>query len=338
MDMYLIWNYLNHDEISIYRVFAPSSDVSIPSRLCGHPIVKLAPYCFSARRFLPEEFYFSGVNGQQVPKKYHDFDEILPILKQTGCNEICGKALEKIFLPDTVTTLGAYCFYDCRKLMQMTVGSSLITIENDTFMNCHQLSSLFIEGTVKKPSGLKQILNQVSWYLEVSFFHGKEIEVKIIFPEYFETYDEIAPAHLFGRNITGEGFRARQSFQNGVLELTQYDSIFQKACAEETEMVCCQIAYNRILYPVDLKENAKTLYADYIKEHGMAIGKMQIESRDLNGLEFLISSHFFSDEVLKRIVPYAAEKEWPEGSAALLRLQKSYGTPAKPRYSFDENW
>ncbi len=47
-----------------------------------------------------------------------------------------------------------------------------------------------------------------------------------MYPEYYESYDELGPAHIFELNLTGEGFRARQCFKEGVILLNAYDEIF----------------------------------------------------------------------------------------------------------------
>ena len=57
-----------------------------------------------------------------------------------------------------------------------------------------------------------------------------------MYPEYTESYDEIAPAHIFGRNITGEGFRARQQFQDGIVQFAGYDAIYPKVIAENRRL------------------------------------------------------------------------------------------------------
>ena len=84
-------------------------------------------------------------------------------------------------------------------------------------------------------------------------------EAVLFYPEYFESYDEIAPAHIFGRNIEERGFRARQSFLNGAVDFVQYDTIFPKACAEENDKTLQKIVTDRLLYPVDLKEVAREI-------------------------------------------------------------------------------
>ncbi len=39
---------------------------------------------------------------------------------------------------------------------------------------------------------------------------------------------------FFELNLTGEGFRARQCFKEGVILLNAYDEIFPQACVEES--------------------------------------------------------------------------------------------------------
>lgn len=355
--VWLLWNYTDDGQACIYRVFSHISKVTLPSHIYHFAVARLAPYCFANRRMLPESFYLYECRTEEeqavdsvrachdfeealpMLRLYHDFEDVLPVLGNTGCHEICGNDLENIVLPDTVRMLGAYCFFDCRDLTGMTVSRYLTMIENDVFMNCSRLASIFINGTVKEPSGLRQIVSQISWYLEVSFIQNEKVEITVIFPEYFETYDEIAPAHLFGRNISGEGFRARQCFQNGIFDLAQYDSIFQKMCVEEAELTASLISFYRLFYPIDLKEDAKKLYVGYIKSHDLVLAAHFTEVRKLRYIEFLIFGHYISSEVLKTIIVHAAEQDWPEGCAALLKLKTNYSMEdKKPRYSFDEDW
>ena len=76
----------------------------------------------------------------------------------------------------------------------------------------------------------------------------------------------IAPAdYVFGRNIEGEGFRARQCVRAGEIDFALYDSIFQKACAEERETTLNRLALNRLCYPVELTGEKRQMYESYIR-------------------------------------------------------------------------
>ena len=153
-----------------------------------------------------------------------------------------------------------------------------------------------------------------------------------------ESYDEVAPAHLFGRNIEGEGFRARQCFKDGILEYIRYDSIFQKACAEETEKTLCEMAINRLRYPIGLSNAAKIQYETYTKAHLEYVCRTMIKNREMEAIDFLCKSNLAEKSTLEFCAGFAAECEWAEGGAFILRLKEQYFPQVKKssRYDFDE--
>ena len=165
---------------------------------------------------------------------------------------------------------------------------------------------------------------------------GGNIRAKIFDPEYQEFYDEITPAHIFGRNIEGEGFRARQAFSEGVVQPAQYDKIFPRACVEENEDTLVQLAAARLLYPVDLKGTEQNLYEAYVREHSFSLAKRLIRERDLEQLKFLCERKFLAGGVLNEAAAFAAETAWTEGAASLLTWKKEFDVErTKERYTFD---
>ena len=148
----------------------------------------------------------------------------------------------------------------------------------------------------------------------------------------------MTPAHLFGRNIEGEGFRARQFFKDGVFEYGRYDGIFQKACAEEREITLCEMAMNRLRYPVELSEEAKEQYAEYVRAHVKLICEKAVHNRDRNILEFLCENKLMTQTDVDYCVGMAAEREWVEGGAYMLQLKARYytGNNGSNRYEFDD--
>ena len=247
-----------------------------------------------------------------------------------------NKYLERVVLPDSVTSLSRMVFYHCMSLSELEIGKGLTELGADAFMNCYNLHKLTVRCGAMEKSGVRLILRQISHDLSVHFV-GKE-EAKLLFTEYNETYDEVAPAHLFGRNIEGEGFRARQCFKEGFFEYSRYDNTFGKACAEEREETLCEMAMNRLRYPVALSEDAKKQYATYVCEHLDTICYRAIKERKSDILEFLCEKQFMTTIALERAACLAAEYEWAEGGALLLHLKAQYftGNRKKNRYAFDD--
>lgn len=56
--------------------------------------------------------------------------------------------IEKIILPDSVLSLGTYCFYNCRKLHTIVLPSNITTIPETSFRECESLSEITIPASV----------------------------------------------------------------------------------------------------------------------------------------------------------------------------------------------
>lgn len=292
------WEKTNEGNARLLHMEEMEPELVLPEYIEGLPLTEVGPYCFENNKFL-----------------------------------------ERVTLPDTMKKIDRMAFYNCTGIRELELGSAVTELGGDAFMNCHNLHSLAIRCGAYDKSGARLVLQQISSDMRVHFMggEGKE-EAVILFPEYYESYDEVAPAHLFGRNIEGEGFRARQCFKEGIFEYTRYDGIFQKACAEEQVTVICEMALNRLLYPVGLEEAAKRQYMDFVKTHMDEIGKKVIGSRDMKTFQFLCEKQLVNRETFDQFVPLAAGNEWAEGVAFLLRLKEQY-FPKKvktDKYDFDD--
>jgi len=190
-----------------------------------------------------------------------------------------------------------------------------------------------------EPSGVRFVLRQISSDLNVYFCGTSDGESAVVlFPDYYESYDEVTPAHLFGRNIEGEGFRARQFFKDGVFEYSRYDGIFGKACAEEKEKTLCEMSMNRLRYPIGLTIEARMQYETYVRAHMDAICRNAVYTRDIGLLEFLCKSRLAEQVHMDKCAHLAAEYEWAEGGAFILRLKAQYFAQSNKanRYAFDD--
>ena len=332
-----LW-YLNEkEEVAIVRAYGETPIVWIPEKIAGKPVTEIGAYCFAQTKRLPQaELFmsrFSDVDEEWIKEAPSDFaaaDEYL--------HELSGKYIERIVLPDGVNHIGSCAFYNCGCLKELSVSGNVDRIDSDAFMNCIHLQSLILRSGVEEKSGLKQILAQISWNLEVSFLNKDgAIEAVLFYPEYYEEYDEIGPAHIFKLNLTGEGFRARQCFSDGKVLLKQYDEIFPQACVTEPVTSLCRMAFDRLYYPIDLLENQKKLYEDYIKlESGDLMTRLILE-RKLEQIHFLLENGYVEEQVLENAILTATEQEWAEGTASLIRWKTEYGKKdTADRYSFDD--
>lgn len=338
----ILWQKIKAKTAKLLRVYAKEPELMLPETIEGCLLTEIAPYCFAKAEHLPE----SEILVTKVAVMCEN-DEVYIIEEKRVTDEnmrqtaekfrvFCGDYVKKISLPLSVIAVGNLAFYNCVNLEELSIGKAMQEVGSDAFMNCRSLSTLLVHGNVRERSFVQQILSQISSGIEVVFCE-KTKQVKIFYPEYQEFYDEIVPAHIFRRKMEGEGFRARQSFTDGVVDLARYDLIFPRACVEENEDTLLHLAMDRLLYPVDLKKAAQLLYENYVKEHAEALMKKLIKAHALFEIGFLCEKQYVSEDVMEKAIAVATDCEWAEGVASLLEWKrKFFQKEGKDRYTFDE--
>lgn len=332
------WEYSQENKIRVLRVYGSEPVLMLPGQIGDCPLTEIGAYCFAKNPHLPEQYH-----STLLKRKETETNTAWQVMGQGEENEkpplreLGGGFLVELTLPEQIEKIGNLAFYDCVKLQKLTIGKNMQQVGSDAFMNCHSLEWLVLRAGVREESGVRQILAQIPWDIEVTFQKDGQTEAVLFYPEYFESYDEIAPAHIFGRNIEGEGFRARQSFLNGAVDFVQYDTIFPKACAEENDKTLQKIVADRLLYPVDLKEIARGRYEAYFEKRKREIAQMLTKKREMEQIRFFCVQKLFDEEAVGEAIAEAVKIEWTEGAAGLLSLkQELFATKAKERYSFDD--
>lgn len=315
----LLWQPGAEGEAVLYRIYGTSPVVKIPESVEDKKITAIGAYCFSDKNRVPE-----GVK-ECVPVTEGDAGEI----GRTD-HELSGNFIEEVILPDTIRKIDNGAFFNCRGLKQMEIGSGGLTIGSDVFNNCIQLKKLVIRGSVRQASGVRQVLNRISWDMETEFR-----DARVLYPEYYESYDTIAPAHIFGLSIEGEGFRARQCFREDVVDFPAYDEIFAKACGEESVGTLAVMALNRLMAPIDLAEEKKIVYENYVRKNAGTILGFLVGKKELERLEFICRNQSVDVTALNEAVEKAVSEEWTEGAASLMEWkQKFFAVDKKKRYEF----
>lgn len=321
----IFWEKTEYQSARILRVFSKLPVLKLPDQIAGYPVTELGSYCFAPDCHLPDTFLTT------------DTDDMHMVL-----TDFCGSYPQMIYLPDTLQKIGNYAFYNCRHLYGLWFSDSLRSVGSDVFMNCNHLHQISLTCNPDESSGLRQILAQISWDVEVSFFgrnymQNTEPKAVIFYPEFYEAYDEIAPAHIFGRKIIGEGFRCRQCFSEGIIDFAQYDQIFSKACIDESEQTLCHMAFCRIRYPYHLVSSVKKQYADYILSYSKPLCEQLVKERRLQDLAALFQEKLLTSQMVRYVLFLAAQTGWSEGNASMLRWNQALNQSEKQnRYDFDD--
>ena len=303
----------------LLRVYSDMPDVCIPEEVAGRKVVSVGAYCFSEVNRTGN--YISNTE-ENLPAGSH-------------LCEFCGNNVINISLPDTIEKIGNNAFYNCRKMLSLEAGASLRETGSDIFMNCTSFTKLHLRHRADTPGGLKHIVGRLCTHLDVYFYDNGNIHAMLVFPEYTDSYDEIAPAHIFGRNIIGEGFRARQGFDGDIPGFRQYDAIFDKASAEESVEVIYKMALGRLMYPFMLEDGAKARYEKYVKNNQAAIMEILAGERYIEALYFMCRHRYADAEGIGNAAAKASQAGWGEGAASLLKWKHEFiGNSRKSRYEF----
>lgn len=307
------------DGAEILRVYSDMPDVCIPEEINGRKVVAIGAYCFSEINKVSNYINNTEANLSGINHLY----------------EFCGNNVASVSLPDTVEKTGNNAFYNCRKMVSLEAGAALKETGSDIFMNCTSFTKLYLRHRADTPGGLKHIAGRLASHLDVYFYDNNKIHAMLVFPEYTESYDEIAPAHIFGRNITGEGFRARQCFDGDIPCFRQYDMVFGKALVEESVNVIYKMALGRLMYPFMLEDGPKARYEDYIKLHQHEIMEILTAEREAEALYFICKNRYTSAESIGNAAAKASQAGWGEGAASLLKWKYEFIENArKSRYEF----
>ena len=250
MNYKLYWELTNEGGARLLRAFGETPEPRFPAEIEGRAITEIGDYCFAAQAHLPAECRCSYVQEETeadgapetapdgemqaepgadgVPETAPDREaDVMPGADgapgaEPGADgalaELAGAYITRVTLPEGIKKIGNFAFYNATELAELELGSGIDTLGSDAFMNCRSLSRLLLHADPGQKTGLRLLLAQLSSDLEVALSGENGVWAKLLFPEYYESYDEIAPAHIFGRNIVGEGFRARQSFREDVLD------------------------------------------------------------------------------------------------------------------------
>ena len=84
-------------------------------------------------------------------------------------HELSEKYIKEVQLPSGLEKIGSCAFYNCTEMERITVYPKLTEVGSDAFMNCLKLRHVQMCAEVEEKTGLKQLLAQIKWQVEVSF-------------------------------------------------------------------------------------------------------------------------------------------------------------------------
>ncbi len=309
--------------ITILSCKGYGTTVTLPAGINGCPVKKIGAYAFSD----------PGKGLNMLSKSSEVLTYKVPGIKVPGSQKeyIYGRRLQEITLPESIEIIDEYAFYNCMELAGVNMSGGGIRIENGAFMNCEKLTLINIKAAPDDLTSAKGILTELTSELCITFTCKDEKGV-FIFPEYYEESIENISARVFQNLLYGAGYRYRQCFEQGMLNVMAYDMVFQSAEIQIVHETALNIAFLRLQYPYKLSESMKKQYLDFIALHIEKAVKLMISLDNTKGLIFLVGLGVMTEKNFSDAQEEAVRTERKEWAGILLQERLHYYPPREKKF------
>lgn len=289
------------NSVTILRAATCESSAALPDSLFGLPVTCLADHAF-------------------VPGVPETEGEEVEIRHGIPSGPFDNSVLEELYLPLTLERIESYAFMRCRELRSLHLGDRIGYFGSEVFMNCRSLSEIeLFRSSEEQGEALACIVKEITRELDVTVHQHSGETLRLIFPEYYEKLTENEPTHFFNFTIEGGGYPYHSVFDRKRLELSRYDSLWEKFISgPHEEETALRLAWMRLRYPAGLAEEYHGRYWEFVRLHLREALLLAVGSGDASGLALLLKAPELSPEDLAAAAEKARKERRTEALTLLL--------------------
>lgn len=241
--------------IEIVRCFGTDSLVVLPEEIEDEPVIRVAAYTFSARKWEED----TDVLEYQTEDSF---------LSKGEERLLAGLEVSEIVFPNSVESIGNYIFYGCKALRRLEFSNKLMDIGSGAFTGCDGISKLDVHMIENEKTCVKEILGDLWQRIDVSLYYDERNEkVNLVFPEHYEEAVENTPARILFTQHHGSGNNYRQCFTAKEVDYRKYDELFSVAQVYDKTALLIDLVFSRLLSPRGLAEKHKLMYEGYVSDN-----------------------------------------------------------------------
>ena len=293
------------EAVTILRAVTCDREAALPDTLFGLPVTALADHALAAGA--------SPLAGEEIR-----------VLGGAESEDWDNRNITALTLPRPLERFGDYAFMNLGRMETLRFSDRLRELGSAAFMNCRCFSRLELsrEGLRQGPA-LASIVRNLPHELDVTVYRPEGDTLRLIFPEYIESYTENTPAHHFELKIIGGGYAYHGVFRDKVLSVSDYDSLWRDYIAQEhDDLSALRLAYYRLRYPSGLSERAREQYGAFLRQNLRDALFFALRERDGQGLALLLALGAAEDGALDAALEEARRLRLTEATALLLEKRR----------------
>lgn len=317
--------------ICILRCFSYDGWIEIPGEINGCAVTELGDYLFAEtvrnrEKQKNNRLYRARLEDEETNEwRWEECPEDLPFRDnlEDKTPAVRGNQLQAVSLPETLKKIGAYAFYNCEGLKKIRLFSSISDLGAGLFTGCHGINGLDIQMIPGEKSCLKEVLAELRQTLWVNVLdrEGREF-ARLIFPEYFEESIENTPARILTQEMHGCGHRYRNAFSGTDFQYNVYDKLFPHVQVQEGAALVTELVLGRLMFPVQLQEERKVIYEEYMKIHGKEVVQAAARTEDMDILRFAGESGWCTRECLEDMLDEARNLNNAQVTGMLMDIRR----------------
>lgn len=278
-----------------------------------------------AHKYIVINGYEGKVSDLVIPKEIDGYP-----VEAIGNHAFSGRQdIECVKLPESIKTLYGFAFHNCRNLKKIILHDSVDDYYDGVCRQCDNLTDI-------------EMFMDRGWYEVVRNFladndktlrfwlhvrtSADESTSCLSFPEYVYDFNENTMARTIQFSIAGSGMFYRECVDRRTMDYRQYDRLFDKAIIDGGE-VAEDIAVGRLLYPVELSDEARKKYEDFVEANAEKIllrlvdtSEKKTENKDM--IKRLVS---YSKDLVSSSIDMAIRFATSKGLTEVAAIIMDYG-------------
>ncbi len=247
-------------------------------------------------------------------------------VRSIGKHAFAGRRdLQEVELPPSVRRLRLFAFHNCVNLRRMSLFDSVEDYYDGVIRQCISLEEITIRFKESSYALVKDMLSDNDHAMSFDLLLPSQ-EIRLSFPEYALIASENTMARTIQFAYEGGGYAYRNCVRKKEIKFREYDRLFSFMERDDASFAAV-IASDRLMYPHDLDEAAKSHYTAFLRKHAQEALERFIRSRQTERVRLITENGYADAQALSGALKLASEL----GETAICAILMESGREAAGR-------